>query len=58
MTSEIILHVMKFFSPVNVSIHRNTHQTQFINECARKNLAKIQETHHHVVTASHSFCEI
>ena len=27
----------------NVIIHRNSSQNQFINECARKNLAKIPE---------------
>ena len=41
MTSEVILHFMKNLCIHTVSIHRNVYQNWFINECARKNLAKI-----------------
>ena len=43
MTSEAILHQMKILHHHNVSIHINFHKNRFINECARKILAKIPE---------------
>ena len=41
MTSKVILHFMKYLRLKNVSIHLNSYQNQFINECARKHLAEI-----------------
>ena len=41
MVSEVTLHFMKNLSLYNVRIYINFRQNQLINECARKNLAKI-----------------
>ena len=40
-TSEGLLHLMKILHLYNVSVHRNFYQNQFINEYARKKMAKI-----------------
>ena len=45
MTFEVILHFKKNMRHLNVSIHRNYYQNQFINECARKEKDKISESH-------------
>ena len=47
MTSEVILHSMKNMRLHNFSIQANVYQNLLINECTRKNLAKILEGWNH-----------
>ena len=44
MTSEVILHFMKYLRLYNVRVHINFDQNQFRNEYARKIKAKISES--------------
>ena len=43
MTFEVILYFMEICIFIMLSFIKNSSQNQFINECARKNLAKIPE---------------
>ena len=43
MTFKVILNLIKNVCILNVSIHINFYENQFINECARKKKAKILE---------------
>ena len=55
MPSEVQLDLMNNFRLHNISININFHQNWLVNECARKNLAKILESHNHGVTEVLSF---
>ena len=41
MTFEVIFQLMEYLRLHNVSLHRSFYQNWFINECDRKNQAKI-----------------
>ena len=55
MPSEVKLDLMNNLCLHNISINRNFHQNWLINECARKNLAKILKSQNYGITESLSF---
>ena len=57
MTFYIIFHLMKTFHLHTFSIHIFFYQNQFINECARTNLAKMPKSRH-TATESNFFLNV